>query len=250
VLPQGDAVRSALFSFDRSRLVTVAEDVARVWDVKKGTLLSTFKNDRGVENAVFNPKGTRVLSVSGQYDNTVYVWDATTGVPVARLPHSSQVYSASFSPDGNSVVTASLYNVCTWDAESGALLMPPIKSDGLVYKVVFSPEGDRILTAAFRLNENDFLAGSHLLRVWDSNSGLPLASPLEIGATVVSMQFDMSGDTIAILGSDAIVRSWSVRKDRSSLVEWRAVARCAPFSLVDGILKPQPAKLCASLEVE
>jgi hypothetical protein len=39
---------------------------------------------------------------------------------------------------------------------------------------------------------------------------------------------------------DRTVRIWSLPIDMGSLEDWRVIARCSPFALVDGLLTPNP----------
>jgi tRNA A-37 threonylcarbamoyl transferase component Bud32 len=71
-----DAVHSATFSPDGSRVLTGSQDrTAKVWDAKSGAELLTLKGHTdGVNSATFSPDGSRVLTASN--DSTAKVWDA------------------------------------------------------------------------------------------------------------------------------------------------------------------------------
>jgi WD40 repeat protein len=70
-----DAVRSAAFSPDGSRVVTAsADNTARIWDAATGEpLTSPLAHQDAVTSAAFSPDGTRVVTASA--DNTARIWD-------------------------------------------------------------------------------------------------------------------------------------------------------------------------------
>jgi WD40 repeat protein len=80
-----DAVTSALFSPDGSRLVTASFDgTARVWDAASGDALATLSGHKALLwSARFSPDGSRIVTASD--DKTAQVWDAETGNLVATL---------------------------------------------------------------------------------------------------------------------------------------------------------------------
>lgn len=80
--PATQAVRSARFSPDGSRVVTASDDqTARVSDARTGEPPTEPLRHRGpVSSAQFGPDGSRVVTASK--DHTARVWDARSGQPV------------------------------------------------------------------------------------------------------------------------------------------------------------------------
>ncbi|HEV3436031.1 MAG TPA: serine/threonine-protein kinase, partial [Gemmata sp.] len=80
-----DAVSSASFSADDSRIVTASADkTVKVWDAKTGTELFTLKGHTdAVSSASFSADGSRIVTASA--DKTVKVWDAKTGTELFTL---------------------------------------------------------------------------------------------------------------------------------------------------------------------
>jgi hypothetical protein len=81
-----DAVLSAQFSPDGSRIVTASGDnTARLWDAATWQCLATFAGHAiGVRSAQFSPDGSRILTAS--WDETVCLWTilpTTAGPPPA-----------------------------------------------------------------------------------------------------------------------------------------------------------------------
>ena len=164
-----DAVSSAAFSPDGSRVVTASPDkTARLWDGKTGALVATLAGHEGdVQSAAFSPDGSRVVTAS--LDKTARLWDGKTGEPLATLAgHEDRVWSAAFSPDGSRVVTAS----CGQDRaavgrqDRQAARRPLAGHEGVVWSAAFSPDGSRVVTAV-----QDKTA-----RLWDADTGEPLAN--------------------------------------------------------------------------
>jgi WD40 repeat protein len=98
-------VTIAHFSPEGRRLVTVAVDVARIWDVTTSQPVGfPLRHDDVIIAAAFSRDGGRVLTASN--DRTVRVWNAATGRPLsAPLSHAKYVMRADFSPDGTRVAT-------------------------------------------------------------------------------------------------------------------------------------------------
>ena len=77
-----EAVSSAAFSPDGTRIVTASQDkTARIWDAATGQPIGEpLKHDGCVFGAVFSPDGTRIVTASS--DKTARIWDAATGKPI------------------------------------------------------------------------------------------------------------------------------------------------------------------------
>jgi WD40 repeat protein len=99
-------VRSASFSPDGERLVTVSSDkTAKVWDLKGNVVAELIGHQGNVFSASFSPDGQRLVTASD--DKTAKVWDLKGNV-IAELKGNQLIFiSASFSPDGQRIVTTS-----------------------------------------------------------------------------------------------------------------------------------------------
>ena len=82
----------------------------RVWDLERGSEVTTMSIEDGVTTVAISPRGDFVAA--GSLDKSVRVWDVSTGHLLARLEgqdgHTDSVYSVAFSPDGDSLVSGSL----------------------------------------------------------------------------------------------------------------------------------------------
>ena len=70
-----DAVQSAAFSPDGSRIVTASWDAtARVWDAATGEeIFVLYGHNHNVLSASFSPDGSRIVTASA--DHTARIWD-------------------------------------------------------------------------------------------------------------------------------------------------------------------------------
>ena len=102
------AIWSAAFSSDGTRIVTASEDrTSRVWDAATGRELGVLRGHRGIVRfAAFSRDGTRIVTTSD--DKTARIWDAATAKEIGILRgHRESVRSAAFDPARPRVVTAS-----------------------------------------------------------------------------------------------------------------------------------------------
>jgi WD40 repeat protein len=271
-------VTAAAFSRDGTRVVTASQDgTAWVWDAWTGLPLTPpLEHQRVVTAAAWNPQGTRVVTASR--DHTARVWDAATGAPVTPpLEHEYEVYAAAFSPDGTRVVTASFDKTArVWDGSTGAPVTPPLEHQNAVHAAAFSPDGTRVVTASFDKTARVWDAstgkpvtpplahhcdvhaaafssdGTRVVtasrdgtaRVWDAATGRPVIAPLEHGGEVHVAAFSPDGTRVVTASRGRTPRVWSLPIDMGSLEDWRVLARCSPFALVDGLLtmNPEPTR--------
>ncbi len=235
------AVNAVAFSPDSTRVATASDDnTARVWNATAGNPMTAPLEHQGAVNAVaFSPEGTRVVTASD--DKTARVWDSMTGKPVtAPLEHQGPVIAAAFSPDGSRVLTASWDNTArVWDAVTGQPLTAPLEHRDRVTAAAFSPDGTRVITAS----------KDNLARLWDATTGKLVTAPLEHQRPVTAAAFSPDGTRVVTASQDETARVWTLSVEMGTLEDWRALARCSPFALVDGALmaNPDPPTVCTAL---
>jgi WD40 repeat protein len=208
-------VRSAEFSPDTRRVVTLGEDGARVWDTVTGAAIAVLRVP-GVrlESAHFAPDGNRVVTAG---EDGVRVWEASGFVPVASVrppggpPPNTEYYvnDAVFSPDGRTFATRTERPpIDLWSVATGrrVLRLPghgPAKDwpEHLPRALAFSRDGSRIVSIA-----DD--AGI----VWDTRSGARVSRlrrrPVERAA------FTPDGRSLVTTGPDAWARVWDAASGR------------------------------------
>jgi WD40 repeat protein len=106
----------AAFSPDGRHMVTVSEEMARVWDAGTWGIVAELRgHSERINSAAFSPDGKFVVTASK--DMTALVWDAEAGAVETGLfgDISYGLSSAAFSPGGESILvvgedkTARLY---------------------------------------------------------------------------------------------------------------------------------------------
>jgi WD40 repeat protein len=223
-----DIVRTAAFSADGTRVVTASWDkTARIWDTATGTLVGgPLKHQDVVWTASFNADGTRVITASS--DHTAQLWNAATGRPMSGpLEHRGVVHDAAFSPDGTRAVTAAFdHTARVWDVATGRPVTRPLEHQDLVFAAAFSPDGTLVVTAS---RDNS-------ARVWDAATGKPVTPPLRHRGFVRTAVFSPDGAHIVTTSINKTAQLWTLRVDAGSLDDWRELARCCPFVLVDNVL--------------
>ena len=127
---------------DRLSKATRRDGWIRLWDVRSGREVRTFKGHKDeVSSVAMSPDGK--LLVSGGTDGTVRLWDVGTGREIRVMSdHLDCVQSVCFSPDGRFFVSASPHGAINfWDARDGRLLvtLAAVGIDGDY--VAWTPEG-------------------------------------------------------------------------------------------------------------
>jgi len=156
---------------------------------------TSFSHQDVVNNAVFSPDGTRILTASR--DNTAKLWDAASGKLIGSFAHQDDVTHAAFSPGGARILTASAdHSAKMWDATSGKLMASFAHQDR-ISDAVFSPDGGRILTAS----------ADNTAKLWDAPSARLIASFAHEGA-VESAEFSPDGGRILTASADGTAKLW------------------------------------------
>jgi WD40 repeat protein/transcriptional regulator with XRE-family HTH domain len=203
-----DAVWSAVFSPDGSRIATASSDgTAKIWDAATGKELLSLKASTGsLWRAAFSPNG-KLLATAGE-DNTAHIWDARSGEEMLALAgHDDQVYQVEFSPDGSRLATASIDGTAkVWDALTGEPLLTLIDDDGGVPQwIAFSPDGSQIAVA----NSKEDIEG--WAAIWDARTGAELLTFPHQNANLRSVTFSPDGASLLTTGDDRTGKIWDAK---------------------------------------
>jgi WD40 repeat protein len=138
------------------------------------------------------------------------------------------------------VVTASWDKTArVWDATTGKPVTAPLDHQDSVTAAAFSPDGTLVVTAS----------RDNTARVWDATTGKPVTAPLEHQGYVTAATFSHDGTRVVTASWDRTARVWTLSIEMSSLEDWRLLARCSPFALVDTRLtiNPDPPSVCTAV---
>jgi hypothetical protein len=134
-------VKSAAFSADGRRLVTISSTAAYVWDAETGALVGKpLMHPKDVKFAAFSPDGKEIVTIDS---NETRVWNAETGAPFTGPITLRKLYSAAINPSGY-LVTATSEEVLRFLTP-----LPSLQPEHLIQwnvsSAVFSPDGLRVL---------------------------------------------------------------------------------------------------------
>jgi WD40 repeat protein len=193
------AVRTASFSPDGSRVITISEDsIARLWDANTGDRVAEpLRHEAVIHSGSFSPDGSRIVTSAA--DGTARIWDAVTGKSVgAPMRHEGAVSSASFSLCNEYVVTASADKTARiWDSSSGAPLFDPLRHDAPVSKASFGTSPTVVLTVS-----------GDTARLWDTLSAEPVGEVLRHDESIKNARFSPDGRRVVTASADMTARVW------------------------------------------
>ena len=219
-LDHPDAVRTAVFSPDGTRVVTTprstkrgraSPDAAvRLWNASTGELIATLRSPRGsdddddpdeedVFSAAFSTDGTRVVTATADGGR---IWNADDGKLIATLEdRGDEELTAELSHDGEHVVTASLRSAKVWDARTGKLVASLDGHTEDVRAASFSPDGTRVVTAS----------DDHTAKLWDAQTGKLLASFDGHTDQVFDAVFSPDGARVVTASRDHTAKIWDAQ---------------------------------------
>jgi len=177
------------------------DNTLKLWDIKAGKLVRTFKGHTNeVLSVAISPDGKYALS--GSLDNTLKLWDIETGKLVRTFKgHTDYVCSVAFSPDGRYALSGSYdKTINLWDIETGKLVRTFEGHRDTVYSVAFSPDGRYALSGS----------ADKTLKLWDIETGKEIRTFRGHTSGVRSVAISPDG-RYALSGShDKIVNLWNM----------------------------------------
>lgn len=180
-----------------------ADGTVREWDIKQAREIVPPMQGHAIQvrSVAYSPDGQTI--VSGGEDQTIRRWNARTGQPVGAplIRQAGAIWSVAYSPDGRRLVSASSDRTLQrWDAQSGTPIGEPMRGhSGIAFSAEFTPDG-RIISG-----------GDSTVRVWNAETGAPIAALHGHINIVMSVAVSAEGDKVVSGSTDNTVRVWDIR---------------------------------------
>jgi WD40 repeat protein/serine/threonine protein kinase len=200
-------IHTVAFSPDGRRIVTAADDSAKVWDALTGNELITLRGHTGpITSVAVSPDWQKF--VTGSADQTAKVWDAANGEVLATLKgHGNTIHFVAFLGNSEQVVTTSQLDRTTriWNATTGELISTIQGDSGSlsIGPVALSPDSQRIaMVSGIRdqtVKLHDIATGEVLLTLQGGHTA---------SASVSSVAFSPDSHTIVTASGDGVFKVW------------------------------------------
>jgi len=202
-------IRSCELSPDGSFIVSASYNTLKVWDMKNGKELLTFKDPKGViEFSAISPDCSYVISASPYQ---VRVWHPDTGNTITVFDYETPVNDCAISPDGKMFVTANTnHSLSVWNIKDQKLVKTITGHENSVKRCLISPDGSFIVSASI----------DGTVRLWNFNSGKELAKISGSIDEVAGLAVSPDASFVSVANQQNTVVIWDVKKN----CEWASIS--------------------------
>ena len=199
LIGHSDAVWSAVFSKDGSRILSASKEIM-LWDVQTGKVLRQFP---GQERACFSFDEKQIAFATGDFK--IVVWDLEQDHELYRFPaHNKNIFSLQYSPDGRPRLLSAARDgtVKIWDLEKKKLALELIHEDHIAEHkpATYSPNGQRVVAMAQQERSGTII-------LWNALSGDILGYAAKVAAHHGAATF-LSNNEVLSASADNKLRLW------------------------------------------
>jgi len=141
-------VSAVIYSPDTTKIATGGfnETALKIWDAKRGNLLSTIKHDSMVWSLAWTSDQKKVICAS--YSGSIRIFDTATWQQIAILVgHTHDVYALSLFQNGRLLASGSRdKTVRLWNLDTNLPVGPPLQHQTLVESAAISGDGKLLVT--------------------------------------------------------------------------------------------------------
>jgi WD40 repeat protein len=174
-----------------------------VWDLKKGTIISTLEKGNGIIRFLsFSSDGKRIV-VARAKETSIKILETATGKTLLELvDQPDDVATAEFSHDGKYVLSTSYINkdMTLWDAATGKKIRALTGHTNLVTDARFSLNDQLIVSASY----------DSTCILWNTSNGKPLHILQGHQGKIYYADFSLDGRNVITNSADNTIKVWDV----------------------------------------
>ena len=217
-----ESLLGAMPTENDSNLLTYGGRGARLWRIKDGKELKSYRPSSAISSLCFDLDG-KLLATASE-DGTALIWNVAKRASAQKLVggHSGSIRDLIFSSDGQSVFTSGADGrIVVWDVSQGSQTASGRISETAVVgnTLRISHDGKAIVVGC---DDNS-------IRLFDSKTLLQTKKLSGHGASVNTVSFSSDGQWIASGSQDKTIRVWSIASGKEIA---KLLGHSAPLSSV------------------